>query len=118
MGQIYSAGRAYQNATENPRGIVVIGIWLIFGPQIIPLLFGLFVTFSNLIAPGRSYSYRSGSTMTPISQGVLNDSLNLLLVIGLLSLYAFILWKVTVRYLRARREATPDQGHWSPEHDE
>jgi hypothetical protein len=105
LGQVFSVGRAYRKASETPRLIVVIGIWLIFGSQVPMLLFGVFLTLSNLFRPGHKYAYGDGSSMTPISDGILLELMKLLVVIALLVLYVAIIRKVTVRYIRARREA-------------
>jgi hypothetical protein len=93
------------NASKTPRLIIVIGVWLIFAPQVPVLLFGLFLTLSNLIAPGHTYSYGDGSSITPKSDGFTFELFKLLLVIALLALYVAIIRKMTVRYLRARIES-------------
>lgn len=104
LGQIHSVGRAYRNASKNPRPIVVVGIWLIFGPQVPILLFGLFLTLSSLLAPGYTYSYGDGSSLAPINEGVLLELIKLLILTGLLVLYCALIGKVTVRYLHVRRD--------------
>lgn len=108
MGQVYSAGQAYQNATEKPRLMVVVGMWLIFGPQVPLLIFDLFASLSSLFRPNHTYSVGDGSSMTIISDGIVPDLVKLLVVIGLLALYGLILRKVTMRYLVARRAARPE----------
>jgi cytochrome bd-type quinol oxidase subunit 2 len=111
---VFSVGRAYRNACESPRLIAVIGMWLIFGSQVPVLLFGLFLTLSNVMAPGHRYVYRNGSSMTSISDGTLLELTKLLVLIGLLVLYVAILRKVTVRYIYARRAAMHNQPfQWS-----
>jgi hypothetical protein len=84
-----------------PKLIVVAGVWLIFAPQLPLLVFGLFLTLSNLIAPDASYDV-GDVDMRPISEGAARESLKFLLIIGLLALYGNLLWKVTYRYVDGR----------------
>lgn len=111
LGQILSAGRAYQNAASNPRAVVVAGMWLIFAPQVPLLLFGLLATLSNLIAPGHTYRYGDGSSITSVGEGFGIELMKLVLLAGLLALYGAILWNVTSRYVRARRAAMRHRLH-------
>ena len=113
LGLVYSAGRAYRNATSgHPRSIVLLGMWLIFGPQIPLLLYYLYLTLSDVIAPARGYLFEGASTafhigddMIPIYDGLTVTILKLVLAGGLLTLYLAILWKVTSRHIRVRGEA-------------
>lgn len=102
LGQVFASGRAYQNAAKSTRRLVVIGMWLILGPQLPLLIYGPFLTLSNLFRPGRSDSYGDGSVLTPISDGLAVECLKAGLVIGMLVLCGAILTKVTSRYLKAR----------------
>jgi hypothetical protein len=103
IGQIWSTGRAYQNAIKRPRLIAVFGMWLIFGTQLPVVVLAFELTLSNLIAPGHTYRYGDGSQMTPMSDWRTLESFKLLASAALLCLYVTILWKVTARYVRARR---------------
>lgn len=126
LGQVFAAGRAYQNATgandrqspppdkpgrrllaapgsgaaadssrshasraaSRPRGIVVLGMWLIFAPQILILAAALaFQVADTLNLPG-----------APTTEFPLNNAVAALASLALLSLYATILWKVTQRW--------------------
>jgi len=52
LGQVYSAGHLYRRATSSPpKFITVLGMWLIFGPQIPLLLFAAISLFVNLFSP-------------------------------------------------------------------
>jgi len=125
LGQVFAAGRAYQNATgandrqspapdkpgqrlgapprsgttahsktrhasraaSRPRGIVVLGMWLIFAPQILILAAALaFQVADTLNLPG-----------APTTEFPLNNAVAALASLALLSLYVTILWKVTHR---------------------
>ena len=96
MGQIYSAGRAYRLAAtdKKPRGIVVLAMWLIFGPSLLSLLWILPIIglTSGRVAPQDA----AGRIMVVI------------LILGLLALYSAILWKVTAHWLQSRHQQADD----------
>ena len=103
MGSIYSAGRAYRLAAtdKKPRGIVVLAMWLIFGPTTVVLtcvLWGILAVSLNL-----RYSYHGfrGSDLV-------RWMLALLLFGGILALYVAILLKTTSHWLKSRREQGSD----------
>ncbi len=88
MEQVYSYGRMCQRATSGkPRFVVVLGMWLIFGPMV------LFP--SVLLALGAS-----GHLGQFQGAGLVLDMVALALIVGLIVLYAAILWKVTSRYVK------------------
>ena len=92
LGQVYAVGRAYYHAVSGrTRLIIVLGMWLIFGPQIPLLLFGAYTVVSDLVAPA--------------SRSQLGNALTFLLILALLALYAAILWQVTKHYQESRRAA-------------
>lgn len=85
MEQVFSYGRMCQRAMSGkPKFVAVLGMWLIFGPQI-----SLIVLVLALAASGRIDS-----------DGLVWDLIKIALIIGLLVLYSAILWKVTRRYVR------------------
>lgn len=88
LGQVYSAGRAYYRAVSGrPKLVIVLGMWLILGPQIPFLLFaGTYVTMGY------------GGAITPASDSPLMNGLRLLIILAWLALYATILWRVTKHY--------------------
>jgi len=103
MGQIYSTGRAYQRAvTGRPRFFVVLAMWLIFGPQVVTLLFGICAI--SLVRGSDRYGFMGSRQVTFYG----NEVLALLLMLGFLALYSAILWKVTVRWVRARGKPEDD----------
>jgi hypothetical protein len=103
MGQVYAYGDMVHKAVSSkPKFIVVLGMWLIFGPQIPFLLFGLFLTVSNIVAPGHVFHTGNGSSIISSSDSLLAEILHLLIVIAVLALYSAILWKVTARYRKPR----------------
>lgn len=109
LGQVYSAGRAYQRAawTAKPRRIIVIGIWLIFGPQILTLFLAVPSPAGNIVMHGTVFGEYEGdeSYWHPYPLGRGGTVFIMLLILGLVWLYTTILWKVTARYW-ARRTGT------------
>ena len=103
MGQIYSAGRAYRLAAtdKRPRGVVVLGMWLIFGPSLLGLLWALsmFVSSWGWIAPGHGHIVPEDATV---------HAMWVILVMGLFVLYTAILWKVTAHWLESQRQAAEE----------
>lgn len=99
MGQIYSAGRAYRLAVtdKRPRGIVVLAMWLIFGPGLLSVLWALYMCASSWgwISPGYDF----------IGMGDATAAIWLILILGVFVLYSAILTKVTVHWLQSRRQA-------------
>lgn len=101
IARIHSTGHAYRNAVNNPKRIVLIGMWLLISPQIPVLAFALFLTVSNLVAPGHSFQFRGG-LLTPHRDATPLEILKLIFVVALLAVYIAVLWKVTSRYVRQR----------------
>jgi hypothetical protein len=98
MGQVYSAGHAYRQATESPKLITVIGIWLIFGPQV-PLLFCSITTVGAEFTVAGQSSFAGPSIS--LAEGV--AGIFAMLISGAIDvIYIMILWKVTRAYLRNR----------------
>ena len=108
LGQVYAAGHGYWRATSGrPKFIVLLGMWLIFGPQIPLLLFLSVLTLLGIITPTRTFSMGDSSTITLISYDQVVEILKLVLILGILIVYCAMLWKVTVRYRVSHREADP-----------
>ncbi|HEX4824081.1 MAG TPA: hypothetical protein VFV19_07190 [Candidatus Polarisedimenticolaceae bacterium] len=78
---IRAQGEMLRRGAHSPSGIVVVGMWLLFGP-----------TFVIFVLLAISTGARSLVTSGP-----------------LLFLYGAILWKVTLRYRAARREAATEE---------
>ena len=86
LGQVYAAGHGYRSATSGrPRFVVLLGMWLIFGPQLAVFLYVLCALCCG-----------------PRGDVTAGGILGLAVVFGLGALYAAILWKVTSRYLASR----------------
>lgn len=106
LEQVYALGHGYRGAVSGqPRGIVVIGMWLIFGPTFLFLLLVLFSIvislFSSLVGSGRS-----GDAVELIGDLAVASS-NADSLLGLLGGFVYLcmaglsgvlLWKVTHRY--------------------
>jgi len=109
---VFTAGHGYQQAVSSrPRLITVVGMWLIFGPQVVMLLIGLSVLMSDLFATGRIFlpgqAIVVGRSVHVAPDDLVSVALKLVLVVGLLAIYSTILWKVTRRY---QARAAADQG--------
>jgi hypothetical protein len=89
---ISAQGEMFRRGANNPSGLVVVGMWLLFGPTSVVFVL---LAFSN-------------------------GPLGLVTSVPILLLYAAILWKVTSRYRAARREQskeTVELRYDEPEHD-
>lgn len=104
VGQVFAAGHAYQNATSKPKLIIVIGMWLIFSPQIPFLVFAFFGILSNIIWPRYLYHQSNDAFVKLVGSGLVTDLIKLAVVSGLVVLYVILLKKVTTRYLGWTRE--------------
>jgi hypothetical protein len=83
--------RNYRNASQQPRPIVLVGVWLIFAPQAAALLFLLCAIVAKAVASNEP----SGSErLAGVGTG--------LLLLGLLTLVVTILWKATTNHFRSR----------------
>ncbi len=99
LGQIYSAGYAYRQAVaEGPTRIVVLGMWLIFGPQALGAVLMIYGLLGGRFAGA---SYGAGD------YGGFQRILAITAFTALLVLYVAILAKVTTRY---RAAASPVLG--------
>jgi hypothetical protein len=96
LGQVYFAGRAYRRAVSSPpSSAVIVGMWLIFAPAALYMLYcvGLVLLAAGAFGP---QDYLEGD-------GLPADLLKLLLVCGLFAVYSAILWKMTARWAKSRR---------------
>lgn len=104
MGQIFSAGHAYTNATSGrPSKIVLIGIWLIFAPQLVPILIGLFWIIGWMIS---AIAEGSDGQVGYLPDNLVSEFFKLFAIVGLGIVYWLILWKVTARYIRFHADKT------------
>ena len=107
LGQVYALGHGYQRAVSSrPRLIVVLGMWLIFGPQ---LLFLLMILFKSLTAVVDISALIPGNqTPNAPTVGHLDMGSMMIALVGysftimLAAIYGAILWTVTKRYRKAR----------------
>lgn len=96
LGQVYAAGYIYQKAAGKPtRFIMVLGMWLIFAPQIPYIIVALSMLVMRVFAPTRHL----------VDESLLTTLLKCALAVGLLALYIAILTKVTRNYRRYKRQA-------------
>jgi len=91
LEQVYAAGHAYQNATspDRPRKIIVLGMWLIFGPSVLMYLVYLAAIFSS-----DSHSEPEINWVSKLG--------SIIVMAGTLVLFSVILWKVTRSYQQGR----------------
>jgi hypothetical protein len=102
MGQIYTAGYAYRQATGRPtKFIIVLGIWLICAPALLPLVFVVF-GLSHYIFLERGSTGSSFMSMPGVSFGSVAGAM---FTLGMTAIYILLLYKTTRAYLRTRREA-------------
>ncbi|HEY8666957.1 MAG TPA: hypothetical protein VIL86_09840 [Tepidisphaeraceae bacterium] len=83
--------------------IVFVGWWLAISPFLAALLFGLFITLSNLISPGTTYSLPGDSSLTPHSEGFGMECVKLIVCVILILLFSTILWRGCRQARRHRR---------------
>jgi hypothetical protein len=85
--------------SSKPKFVVVLGLWLLFGPQIPWLILVLIMIVSDIVAPAHVFYFRGGASITYDSdRGAVADVLMLAGILALLAIYGSILWKVTSRY--------------------
>lgn len=90
--QVLAVGSAYQKASSSPhKPIVVIGMWIIFGPPLVACSAGILFGLANM--PELAKSMRNGA-----------DGVRLLFaaafVFGFAAISARMLYKATVNYYR------------------
>jgi hypothetical protein len=112
LGQIFSQGHVYRQATSaEPNAITLIGMWLIFSPTVIILVFLTGHAVKDIVAPGHADPY----TYTEVGYGGLPpyDNTPVLVKIAgvtikliFLILQTAILYLATRNYLR-KRNRTP-----------
>jgi membrane protein implicated in regulation of membrane protease activity len=96
MGSIYAMGDTYRKAAGHPHKlIIVIAMWLIFGPMIIMII--------DFMAPGSSHVSYHGES--PDYQSLLLEFFTLIFSLGFIVLYSAILFKVTANYLKEKDES-------------
>jgi len=99
LGRIYSTGRAYREAmSAKPRLVVLLGVWLIFGPSLVLFPLALYdqvrmVVHVRLVGLGDAVP----------SSDVLSGFLQSALLWCWMLLISGILWKMTARWIRFRR---------------
>ena len=104
MGQVYSMGHAYSSATSGRASKrVLIGMWVLFGPQLVLLLVFDIWLASEMVFPTEQ--------MSPYDTGVRIDTgsrveavFKYAVMITLTVFYAVLLYKVTLGYIRKRKE--------------
>lgn len=108
FGQIFSTGRLYYNAvhTHRPRRVIVIGIWLIFGPSILTLTAAIMLLIHQWLWPPQ-YMFDPSHVFVEHVGGQPGPEtplwLALILCAALWSVNAAILYRVTARYMCRRR---------------
>jgi hypothetical protein len=97
MGQIYAQGDTFRKAIGGPpRTIVLVGMWLIFGPALIMEIAILQPTVSGMLHEGANgIDMRSALTAVVLFLGLA----------GMAVIYAVILYRLTRNFFRFRRVA-------------
>ncbi len=105
LGQVYAQGYAYLQATtsDKPKFIVVLGIWLIFGPLVLFGLVGLF-WISMDTSRGISLLANPGGLAQPVGENLFFNLLVLLLGASMISLHLWIIWAVTRHYFQTHHD--------------
>ncbi|MEX0774250.1 MAG: hypothetical protein WD042_00910 [Phycisphaeraceae bacterium] len=103
MGQIFASGYVYRRAVsaDRPRFIVVLGMWLIFGPQLLPLIIFLLALGNRFVSATLSVPGGNSVDFRVESWGL--TGLGVLVMLAFVVLYSTILWKVTRRYVLLRK---------------
>ncbi|MFP4433974.1 MAG: hypothetical protein ACLFTN_05865 [Phycisphaerae bacterium] len=103
LQSIYAAGWAYRNAAQGrPSRIIMVAMWLIFGPAALFLVWVVPELVAEFV-----YSIRSAITDGDFL-GVVMISVGAAIVIGLVAIYAALLYRVTMGCLRSRQEPGDD----------
>jgi len=102
MGQVYTAGYAYRQATDRPtKLIIVLGIWLIVTPTLLPLAFIGLGVINYVITP----SHPLGSSFLGPIEYDTTTIIGVLFTLGVVATYVLLVYKTTRAYLRTRCEA-------------
>ncbi len=87
--QVFAQGHVFREAASRPRSfLVVVGMWLLFGPALLGM--------SLVLRPGHLSRALFGT------ESSVEAYLGLILSLGLMALYAALLYRVTVNYLHNR----------------
>ncbi len=102
LGQIFSQGHVYRQATSaEPRIITLIGMWLIFSPVVITLVFLTGHAVKDIVVPGHPDPY----TYTEVGYGGLSPYDNtpvLVKVAGVAIKLIFLILQIAILYLATR----------------
>ena len=99
LWRVYSAGRAYRQAISGePRLLVLVAMWLIFGPPLLSMFFLVYLRLRALGAfdPQNPWEYVQSDGVFVVKP------LGFVLTCALMPLYAAILWKMTARWVNSR----------------
>ena len=104
LARIHSAGDTYRKASKRPANkAVLVGMWLIFGPQIPLLLSALIFSLGDLFTEGRNFFSEEGIFRRYTYYTLpLGSILTIVLTSGLLILYSAILLKTSKNYSNKR----------------
>lgn len=104
MGQIYSIGHAYSSATSGRASkLVLIGMWLLFGPQLVCLLIvDVWVVIEMLMPNDPSSPYDTGIRIEAGSS--FEEIAKIIMMLALTAFYGILLYKVTAGYVRKKTE--------------
>jgi predicted RNA-binding Zn-ribbon protein involved in translation (DUF1610 family) len=101
MGRIYYYGDSLSRAVSGkPRLLVVIGIWLIFGPHVVVTLVALFALSSPAVVSPHS---------------LVAKLIGVLIILAITAVDVAILWRVTKRHLAQDRKSAPSNLHQLPD---
>lgn len=104
MGQVFAMGHAYSSATSGRFSkLVLIGMWVLFGPQLVLLLvLDVGVSVEMLLPTDQMSAYDSGPRIDAASQA--EAYFKLVVMFALTAFYGTLLYKVTAGYIRKRKE--------------
>ncbi|MGB0766941.1 MAG: hypothetical protein ACPGYV_04460 [Phycisphaeraceae bacterium] len=108
MGQVFAMGHAYSSATDGRASkLVLIGMWLIFGPQLaILLFFNGWLAIDALFPSDPKGSYETGLRIEASSAA--EGAVRYGVMLALTAFYGLMLYKVTAGYLRKQKEREAD----------
>ena len=110
LAQVNATGvRRAAARAGRPRVIVLLGIWLICGLQLVLLAASVTLILSNILPPLDVDWFEFASRGTPLSIPTIGqqavETVSLVIALGLVVVNVVVLWKATGRYWAGRRAA-------------
>ncbi|KPK75836.1 MAG: hypothetical protein AMJ79_09530 [Phycisphaerae bacterium SM23_30] len=108
LGRIYAMGDTYRKACNYPyKRIILIGMWLIFGPELLFFIIALKKGISKLFEPYPEfygYGIEFDISVPFQHEDAMYFTLSILIVLSAIVVYSAILYKVTKNYFHRRNE--------------